>query len=63
MEAPANEKALGRRVTEEERQANLERLVALTNEHGMKLVLLHPSYRDSTPHECLLTRLPLNTMY
>jgi len=54
--APANEKALGRRVTEEERQANLERLVAIAREHGIKLVLLHPSYRDSTPHECLLTR-------
>ena len=54
--APANEKALGRRVTEEERQANLERLLAITREHGIQLVLLHPSYRDSTPHECLLTR-------
>jgi lysophospholipase L1-like esterase len=54
--APANEKALGRRVTEEERQANLERLLAMTSERGIKLVLLHPSYRDSAPHECLLTR-------
>lgn len=54
--APENEKALGRRVTEEERQANLERLQTLTKERGIQLVLLHPSYRDSTLHECLLTR-------
>lgn len=56
LPAPENEKALGRRVSEEERQANLERLLAITKERGIKLVLLHPSYRDSTPHECLLTR-------
>jgi lysophospholipase L1-like esterase len=53
---PAHENALGRRVTEDERQANLERLTELCRTHGIQLVLLHPSYRDSTRHECLLTR-------
>jgi len=53
---PAHENALGRRVTEDERQANLERLTELCRARGIKLVLLHPSYRDSTRHECLLTR-------
>ena len=54
--AAHNDKALGRRVSDEERQANLERLTALCRQHGVQLVLLHPSYRDSSKHECLLTR-------
>jgi hypothetical protein len=52
-----NDKALGRRVSEEERRVNLERLAELCREHSVKLVILHPSYRDSTRHECLLTRV------
>jgi hypothetical protein len=43
-------------VSEEERRANFERLVALCKERGVRLVLIHPSYRDSSRHECLLTR-------
>jgi lysophospholipase L1-like esterase len=52
-----NEKALGRRVSDEERRANLERLQAMCEARGIRLVLMHPSYRDSSPHECLLTRV------
>jgi lysophospholipase L1-like esterase len=51
-----NDKALGRRVSDEERRANLEQLTSLCRARGVQLVLLHPSYRDSFRHECLLTR-------
>jgi lysophospholipase L1-like esterase len=54
--APQNEKALGRRVTDDERRSNLERMLELSRARGIALVLIHPSYRDSTPHECVLTR-------
>jgi lysophospholipase L1-like esterase len=53
---PQNEKAMGRRVTDEERRANLERLVSLCKQHGVPLVILHPSYRDSSRHTCVLTQ-------
>jgi len=53
---PQNEKAMGRRVTDEERRANLERLVSLCKQHGVALVILHPSYRDSSRHTCVLTQ-------
>lgn len=52
---PRNEKALGRRVTDEERRANLERLMALCKQRGVQLVIMHPSYRDSSRHTCVLT--------
>jgi lysophospholipase L1-like esterase len=58
---PKNEKAMGRRVTDEERRANLERLVSRCRERGVRVVLLHPSYRDSSRHECLLTRFAADT--
>jgi hypothetical protein len=54
--APQHDTALGRRVSDAERRANLERLVELSAARGVRLVLLHPSYRDSSRHECLLTR-------
>ncbi len=47
---------LGRRVSEKERWENLESLVEICRRRGIELVLIHPSYRASTPHECLLTR-------
>jgi len=56
-EMPRNEKALGRRVTDEERRANLERLISLCQRHGVPLVILHPSYRDSSRHTCVLTQV------
>jgi lysophospholipase L1-like esterase len=55
-DVPRNEKALGRRVTDEERRANLERLLSLCKQHGVPLVILHPSYRDSSRHTCVLTQ-------
>lgn len=51
-----NDKAMGRRVSEDERRLNLEQLANLSRQHGITLVLIHPSYRDSSRHECLLTR-------
>ena len=47
---------LGRRVTDEERLENFERLAAISREDGIELIIIHPSYHESTPHECLLTR-------
>jgi lysophospholipase L1-like esterase len=47
---------VGRRVTDEERLDNLRRLVAVCRENGIALVIIHPSYRWSSRHECLLTR-------
>lgn len=55
-EVPRNEKALGRRVTDEERRANLERLESLCRQHGVPVVIMHPSYRDSSRHTCVLTQ-------
>ena len=43
------------RVTPEERKENLERLWSLCREHGIILVVIHPSYALSTQHECELT--------
>ena len=50
------EVAIGRRVTDEERLENLRELVRFTREKGVRLVIVHPSYRDSRRHECILTR-------
>jgi lysophospholipase L1-like esterase len=54
--APTEEVALGRRVSEEERRDNLEAFVELCARRGVRLVLIHPSYRNSERHECVLTR-------
>lgn len=51
------EGALGRRVSEEERREILLRLLALGRERGFEVLLAHPAYRASTPHECVLTRV------
>ncbi|MGA1868096.1 MAG: SGNH/GDSL hydrolase family protein [bacterium] len=47
---------LGRRVSEDERRENLSQLAALCKENNIRLIIIHPSYRDSKPHECVLTR-------
>jgi lysophospholipase L1-like esterase len=51
-----NEASLGRRVSDAERLANLQHLQAFCREHGIPLVVIHPAYRDTTAHECLLTQ-------
>jgi hypothetical protein len=50
-----NEESLGQRVSEPERKRILERLVALCEQENIRLVIIHPSYRDSRKHDCLLT--------
>jgi hypothetical protein len=50
-----NEWVLGRRVSEPERLRNLEELQALARREGLSLVLIHPAYRHSERHTCLLT--------
>lgn len=47
---------LGRRVSESERQQVFERLAAVTSENGIALIVIHPAYLRSRPHQCLLTR-------
>ncbi len=47
---------LGRRVSERELRGNLEELRRLCAGRGVRLVIIHPTYRPSRRHECLLTR-------
>lgn len=47
---------LARRVSEAERRENLEAFAQIAQREGIELVLIHPSYRHSRPHECLLTQ-------
>jgi len=54
--AGLNEAALGRRVSETERLGILERMLELARERGIGFLLVHPAYRASTPHACVLTR-------
>ena len=54
-EDPRPAQMLWRRVSDEERQANLEELLAISKNHGIELLLIHPSYRRSVPHKCILT--------
>ncbi len=56
--APAriNERALKTRVSEPERLKVFEELHALSLREGIELIVVHPSYRYSKRHECLLTR-------
>ena len=53
--AQVDEAALGRRVSDNERVEIFDRMIALSEEHGFELVLFHPAYQLSRPHECLLT--------
>jgi hypothetical protein len=56
-DAMLNERALPTRVSPAERRANLIELAALCRERNIKLVVIHPSYRDTQPHECVLTEV------
>jgi lysophospholipase L1-like esterase len=51
-----SERSFGQRVSEKERLEVLEELVSTCKQHGIALVVVHPSYRHSRRHECLLTR-------
>lgn len=51
-----NPLSLGRRVSEDERLENFKKLFSICNDHKIELIIIHPSYRYSKPHECLLTR-------
>jgi hypothetical protein len=48
--------AVGQRVSEAERLEILEELASWCKKRKIQLVLIHPSYRDSIRHECVLTR-------
>jgi len=48
--------ALGRRVSEKERLGNLDKLCSICNDSNIHLIIIHPSYRYSKLHECLLTQ-------
>jgi lysophospholipase L1-like esterase len=45
------------RVPDADREASLERIVELTLSQGATLVLIHPAYKISRPHRCVLTRV------
>ena len=45
-----------RRVSTKERIENLQKLLALSKDHGFQLVIIHPSYQGTQSHECELTR-------
>jgi lysophospholipase L1-like esterase len=51
-----DERRVGQRVSEEERQKILSEFERICRENRIRLVVIHPAYADSTPHECLLTR-------
>jgi hypothetical protein len=55
--APAmlDERGLPTRVLPEERRENLAELAAIARDNDIRLVIIHPAYRDSVRHECLLT--------
>jgi len=55
-DAGLNAMALGRRVSDSERLENLRELAAICREKGIELIVIHPSYAYSRPHDCLLTR-------
>jgi len=44
------------RVSPQERAENLAQLLQICREHEIQLVIIHPSYRDSVSHTCILTR-------
>jgi lysophospholipase L1-like esterase len=47
---------IGRRVSDKERLDNLRDLVAVCRKRGVRVVIMHPSYKMTARHECLLTR-------
>ena len=56
-DAMLNERALPTRVSPVERRENLVKLAELCRARNIKLVVIHPSYRDTQPHECVLTEV------
>lgn len=50
-----NEKQLPIRVRPAERLANLRELAAFCRQQNFRLVVIHPAYADTKPHECILT--------
>lgn len=50
-----DETQLPRRVSPAERTQILLEIADFCDEHGIELVIIHPSYRFTQPHECLLT--------
>jgi len=60
-DAGLKENMLGRRVSDDERLEILERLVALARGENIELILIHPTYRYTERHECLLTRFCART--
>lgn len=54
-----DERQLPRRVSSSERRQNLAELLNFCNANKIKLVVIHPSYRFTKPHECLLTEFCL----
>jgi hypothetical protein len=50
-----DEKRLPTRVSRTERGIILEKLAALCRENRVQLLLIHPSYRKSQAHQCILT--------
>lgn len=44
-----------RRVSDTERRENLEKLLSLCSRRAIRLIIMHPAYRRSQRHECLLT--------
>ena len=55
ISAGLREMNLGRRVNSEERENNLKALKSICDENDIELIVIHPSYRNSKEHECLLT--------
>ena len=53
--AKLDESTLGQRVSEEERVEILHHFKRICEENNITLVVIHPSYQHSSPHECVLT--------
>jgi hypothetical protein len=52
-----NEQTLGQRLTETERRTVLDSLQEICRQHGVALLIIHPSYATSLPHECVMTHV------
>jgi len=54
--ARLRERTLPQRVSQAERLENLERLRRHCGARGIRLVVIHPAYRESSAHDCMLTQ-------
>jgi lysophospholipase L1-like esterase len=54
--AELRERTLPQRVSQSERLENLEGLRRFCAERGIRLIAIHPAYRESSLHECMLTQ-------